>query len=151
MRSERYMHKFALHFLIAVRNLLAWISHIGLRASLGHDVWALSALPALLFTARPASIGRSASRRADGQIRKKCKETSNLMWLSFICFILVLIVCWNLFCTLANLRIKCVTKTKKVSVLLWKNLKTSFLHDSYIWFWGFITLLVALAHGALPL
>ena len=23
MRSERYMHKFALHFLIAVRNLLA--------------------------------------------------------------------------------------------------------------------------------
>ena len=34
MRSERYMHKFALHFLIAVRNLLAWISHIGIRASL---------------------------------------------------------------------------------------------------------------------
>ena len=29
-----YMHKFALHFLIAVRNLLAWISHIGVRPSL---------------------------------------------------------------------------------------------------------------------
>ena len=29
-----------------------------------------------------------------------------------------------------------------------KNLKSSFLHDSHIWLWGFFTLLVALAHGA---
>ena len=33
-----------------------------------------------------------------GQIPPKCKETSNLMWLSLM-FILVLIACWNLFCT----------------------------------------------------
>ena len=46
-----------------------------------------------------------------GQIPKKCKETSNLMWLSLIWFILVLFVWWNLFCTLSNLRIKCVTET----------------------------------------
>ena len=49
-----------------------------------------------------------------GQIPPKCKETSNLMWFSLIWFILVLFVCWNLFCTLANLRIKCVTETKNV-------------------------------------
>ena len=61
-----------------------------------------------------------------GQIPKKCKETSNLMWLSLIWFILVLFVCWNLFCTIANLRIKCVTETKNVSVLFCKNLKSSF-------------------------
>ena len=56
----------------------------------------------------------------------KCKETSNLMWLSLIWFILVLFVCWNLFCTIANLRIKCVTEIKNVSVLFHKNLKSSF-------------------------
>ena len=61
-----------------------------------------------------------------GQIPKKCKETLNLMWLSLIWFILVLFVCWNLFCTIANLRIKCVTETKNVSVLFYKNLKSSF-------------------------
>ena len=33
-------------------------------------------------------------------------------------------------------------------VLFYKNLKSSFLHDSHIWLWGFFTLLVALAHGA---
>ena len=86
-------------------------------------------------------------RHTVGQIPKKCKETSNLMWLSLIWFILVLFVCWNLFCTIANLRIKCVTETKNVSVLFYKNLKSSFLHDSHIWLWGFFTLLVALAHG----
>ena len=69
------------------------------------------------------------------------------MWLSLIWFILVLFVCWNLFCTIVNLRIKCVTETKNVSVLFYKILKSSFLYDSHIWFWGFFTLLVALAHG----
>jgi hypothetical protein len=59
-----------------------------------------------------------------------------------------LFVCWNLFCTIANLRIKFVTETKNVSVLIYKNLKSSFLHDSHIWLWCFFTLLVALAHGA---
>ena len=48
------------------------------------------------------------------------------MWLSLIWFILVLFVCWNLFCTIVNLRIKCVTETKNVSVLFCKNLKLSF-------------------------
>ena len=48
-------------------------------------------------------------------IPKKYKETSNLMWLSMIWFISVLFVCWNLFCTKTNLRIKCVTETKNVS------------------------------------
>ena len=69
------------------------------------------------------------------------------MWLSLIWYILVLFVCWNLICTIANLRIKCLTETRNVSVLLFKNLKSSFLHDSHIWLWGFFTLLVALAHG----
>ena len=55
-------------------------------------------------------------RRRVGQNPQKCKETSNLMWFSLIWFILVLLVCWNLFCTIANLRIKCVTETKNVSV-----------------------------------
>ena len=67
-----------------------------------------------------------AARRTVGQIPQKCKETSNLMWLSLIWFISVLFVCWNLFCTIANLRIKCVTETKNVSVLFYKNLKSSF-------------------------
>ena len=47
------------------------------------------------------------------------------------------------FCTIANLRIKCVTETKNVSVLFYKNLKSSFS----TWLIGFFTLLVALAHG----
>ena len=64
--------------------------------------------------------------RTVGQIPQKCKETSNLMWLSMIWFISVLFVCWNLFCTIANLRIKCVTETKNVSVLFYKNVKSSF-------------------------
>ena len=37
-----------------------------------------------------------------------------------------LFVCWNLFCTIVNLRIKCVTETKNVSVSFYKNLKSSF-------------------------
>ena len=41
-----------------------------------------------------------------------------------------------------------LTETKNVSVLFYKNLKSSSLHDSHIWFWGFFTFLVALAHGA---
>ena len=65
-------------------------------------------------------------RHTVGQIPQKCKETSNLMWLSLIWFILVLFVCWNLFCTIANIRIKCVTETKKISLLFYKNLKSSF-------------------------
>ena len=64
--------------------------------------------------------------RTVGQIRKKCKETLNLMWLSLIWFISFLFVCSNLFCTVANFRIKCVTETKLVSVLFYKNLKSSF-------------------------
>ena len=57
-------------------------------------------------------------RHIVGPIPQKCKET--LMWLSLMWFILVLFVCWNLFCTIANHRIKCVTETKNVSVLFYK-------------------------------
>ena len=39
---------------------------------------------------------------------------------------LVLLLCCNIFCTIGNLRIKCVTETKNVSVLFYKNLKSSF-------------------------
>ena len=85
-------------------------------------------------------------RRTVGQISKKCKETSNLTWSSLIWFILVLFFCWNLFCTLANLRIKCVTETK-MFVLFYKNIKSSFLHDSHIWLWCFFTFFFALAHS----
>ena len=70
--------------------------------------------------------GSNTARHTVGQNPQKCKETSNLMWLSLIWFILVLFVCWNLFWTIANLRIKCVTETKNVSVLFYKNLKSSF-------------------------
>ena len=84
--------------------------------------------------------------RTAGQIPKKFKETSNLMWLSLIWAILVLFVCWNLFCTLANLRIKCVTETKNVSLLFYKNLKSSFSS----WPTGFFTFLFALALGVPP-
>jgi hypothetical protein len=79
----------------------------------------------------------------------KCKEISKMMWLSLIWFGLVLFVCWNIFWTIANLRIKCVTETKNDSVLFYKNLKSSFLHDAHIWLWDFFTLLDALAHSAL--
>ena len=69
---------------------------------------------------------RQCARSTVGQIPKKCKETSNLMWLSMIWFISVLIVCWHLFCTILNLRIKCVTETKDVSGFFYKNLNWSF-------------------------
>jgi hypothetical protein len=39
----------------------------------------------------------------------------------------VLFLCRKLFCTIAKFRIKCVTETKNASVLLYKNLKSSFL------------------------
>ena len=94
-----------------------------------------------------SEIRRRRRRRTVGQIPPKCKETSNLMWLSLIWFILVLFVCWNLFWTIANLRIKCVTETKNVFVLFYKNLKSSF-STWHIWHWGFFTFLVALAQGA---
>ena len=62
--------------------------------------------------------------------------------IDMVSFIIKLFVCWNLFCTIANLRIKCVTETKNVSVLFYKNRRSRFLYE-----WGFFTLLVALAHG----
>ena len=71
-------------------------------------------------------LGYSGTCHTVGQIPPKCKETSNLMWLTLIWFILVLFVFWNLFWTIANLRIKCVTETKNVSVSFYKNLKSSF-------------------------
>ena len=46
--------------------------------------------------------------------------------MSLIWFISILFVCSNLFCTIVNLRIKCVTETKNVSVLFYKNLISSF-------------------------
>ena len=93
-------------------------------------------------------LGGKEAWRTVSQIPQKCKETSNLMWLSIVWFISVLFVYWNLFCTIANLRIKWVTETKNVSVLFYNNLKSSFLNDLHIWLWGFFTFLVALTHGA---
>ena len=90
------------------------------------------------------SIIKDIGWRTEGLILQKCKETSKLMWLSliwFTYFIFCLFVCWNSFCTIASFRIKCVTETKNVSVLFYKNPKSS------IWFWGFFTLLDTLAHG----
>ena len=46
-----------------------------------------------------------------------------------------------------SLALGCVTETTNVSVLFYKNLKSSILHDSHIWLWGFFTLLDGLAHG----
>ena len=48
---------------------------------------------------------------------------------------------------IVNLRIKCVTENQKC-LFCFTNLKSTFLHDSHIWLWGFFTLLDALAHGA---
>ena len=36
---------------------------------------------------------------------------------------------------------------QKCFCFVYKNLKSSFLHDSHIWLWGFFTFLVSLAHG----
>ena len=72
-------------------------------------------------------LGGKEAWRTVSQIPQKCKETSNLMWLSIVWFISVLFVYWNLFCTIANLRIKWVTKTKNGSVLFYKNVKSSIL------------------------
>ena len=67
--------------------------------------------------------------RTMGQIHQKCNETSNLMWLSLICFISVLFVFfWDLSCKIENLKIKCVTETKNVSVLFCKHLTLRFLY-----------------------
>jgi hypothetical protein len=82
--------------------------------------------------------------RTVGQIPKKCKETSDLMWLSYWYGLFkFFFVCRNLFCTLANLRIKCVIETKNVSLLFYRNLKSSF----FTWLTGFFTFLVGLTHG----
>ena len=45
-------------------------------------------------------------------------------------FILFLFVCWNSLCTIEKLRIKCETETENVSVLFYKNSKSSF----WTWF-----------------
>ena len=65
-------------------------------------------------------------RRTVGQILPKCKETSKFVWFSMIWLISVLFVCWNLFSTIAKLRIKCVTKSKNVFILVYKNVESSF-------------------------
>ena len=56
-----------------------------------------------------------------GQIPKKCKETSNLMWLLLIWFILGVFACWNLFCTIASLRIKCDSNINHFRFVLQKS------------------------------
>ena len=65
--------------------------------------------------------GKEIRCRTVGQIPKNVKKPQT--WLSLIWLISFFFVCWNLFCTIANLRIKCVTETKNVSVLIYKNLK----------------------------
>ena len=68
-------------------------------------------------------------RRTVGQIPKNVKKPQICCDRSLIQF---MFVCWNLFCTIANLRIKCLTETKNVSVLFYKNYKSSFLHDTHL-------------------
>ena len=85
----------------------------------------------------------TAAQHARSPKNVKKPQTTNLMWLSLIWAILVLFVCWNLFYTLANLRIKCVTETKNVSLLFYKNLKSNFSTLLR----GFFTFLVALVNG----
>ena len=55
---------------------------------------------------------------------KKPQTSCDCHWygLFHFCFF----VCWNFFCTIANLRIKCVTETKNVSVLFTKILNLAF-------------------------
>ena len=71
-------------------------------------------------------IPPSRDRHTIGQIPLKCKETLNLMRLSLIWFVLVLFVCWNVFCTIENLRIRFATEIKNIFVLFFKNLESSF-------------------------
>ena len=78
--------------------------------------------------------------RTVGQIPQKCKETSNWCdchWYGLLYFCLFV---KTFFVQIANLRIKCVTETKNVSVLFCKNLKSSLsfvsevsLHSWLIW------------------
>ena len=88
-------------------------------------------------------IGQGSNKQSLMLVTSHVRSALCTLW-----FILFLFVCWNLFCTIANLRIKSVTETKKMSVLLYTNLRSSFLHDSHNWLWVFFTLLVALAHRA---
>ena len=75
----------------------------------------------------------STERHTVDQIPQKCKETWNLMW-----FILCSCVCLlKLTLNNSNLRIKCVTESKNVSVLFYRNLKSSFstwLTHLTLWF-----------------
>ena len=66
--------------------------------------------------------------RTVGQIPQKCKETLNLMWLSLICFILVLFICWNLFWTSES---NVWLKPKMFLFCFPKILTQAFLHDSH--------------------
>ena len=90
---------------------------------------------------------RPIHRRPDPQ---NCKETANLMWLSLISMVYFIFVCL-LKLILYNSKPQnqiCDWNQKKMSVLLFTNLRSSFLHDSHNWLWVFFTLLVALAHRA---
>ena len=63
------------------------------------DTWKAPLLSLFLSSSRLSFCNRSLrnmSRHTVGQIPKKCKETSNLMWLLLKQFILFLFVCWKL-------------------------------------------------------
>ena len=62
-----------------------------------------------------------------GPDQPKCKETSNLMWLSLIWFIIVLFL--NNSTPQNQIFLFCFTKI----------LDHAFLHDSQLWLWGFFT------------
>ena len=85
----------------------------------------------------------SLTSRTVGQIPKKCKETSNLIWLSLIWFIFVLFAfafaCWIL--SWHNSK-----PQNYVSFCFTKTLNQAF-YMTLTFDWGFFTLLVALAHG----
>ena len=96
--------------------------------------------------------GKEIRCRTVGQIPKNVKKPKT--WLSLIWLISFFFVCWNLFCTIANLRIKCVTETKNVSVLIYKNLKiklsTWLTHLTLRVFLHFWLLWPTVCHGIQP-
>ena len=67
-----------------------------------------------------------------------------MVYFSFVCLLKLILYISKPQNQICDWNIKCF-------LLFYKNLKSSFLHDSHIWLWGFFTFLVALAHGVASL
>ena len=81
--------------------------------------------------------------RTEGQIRPKCKETSNLMWLSLIWYILFHFCLFveTYFAQYQTSESDVWLKPKMFLFCFRKILNQAFLHDSHIWFWRFLYIL----------